>query len=112
MLKKLTVGLQAVCLCVVVGYFTTEMMDNAKGIVGGWCVGDSGAPSGGPTHPPCHGASNDMCNGQTGCSGSRSSCYGGSGGGGQCVNTSDNACTNAFCTPNQKGCICPKPKGG
>ena len=31
MLKKLAVGLQAVCMCVVVGFFATEMMNNASG---------------------------------------------------------------------------------
>ena len=106
MFKKLAVGLQAVCLCVVVGFFATEMMDNAKGIVGGWCIGDSGTPSGRLTNPPCHSSTNDLCSGVSGCALRASSCNGGSGGGGGCTNTSSPACDTDDRCVKRKACTC------
>ena len=107
MFKKLAVGLQVICLCVVVSFFAVEAVNNTtQNMVGGWCIGDPGAPSGGVTNPPCHSSSGQSCPGTAGCPLRFSSCNGGAGGGGGCTNTASPACnTDSRCT-SRTACTC------
>ena len=105
MFKKLAVCLQAVCLCVVVGFFVTEMVNSAKSIVGGWCGG------GVITNPLCHSDSSQMCAGSL-CYYTYPECNGGTGGGGMCVDTQSKGCTEDLvnCT-STRACVCAKDNG-
>ena len=103
MLRKLAVGLQAVCLCVVVSFFAAEIVgNNAKGIVGGWCGG------GIITNPPCHSDSSQRCSGSR-CSYTYSECNGGAGGSGMCVNAQSQGGTGYPVNCTETGaCVCSK----
>lgn len=97
MLKMFAVSLQAVCLCVVVSFFTTEVVNNAKSIVGGCPAGILIPKCTSTTDVSCPSAGGVMC------PLTRTDCT--SGGSGGCANGEKGCKNDSRCTEAQT-CSC------
>jgi len=100
MIEKLAVGLQAVCLCVVVGFFATEIVvKNAKDIVGGCPTGIATTKCSSTTTRQCPSASGKTCPANY----TYSDCT--SGTGGACTNGASEKCRDDRCKTTTE-CSC------